>query len=98
MEDDEDDDAVDREHEMAIACSIFRRFHNIHLARGGGAVPFCLISDPRRLISLTETFPFQFSRISDHPASLSLSLLSPIPPLLSMSPVNRKARGGEREN
>lgn len=55
------DDAVDREREMAITCSIFRRFHNIRLAEGRApraATLLSPISDPRRLISLTETFPF----------------------------------------
>lgn len=44
MNDDDNDDAVDREREMAITCSIFQRFHNIRLSRKvrGAALPSVL--------------------------------------------------------
>lgn len=90
--DDDNDNAVDREREVAITCSIFRRFHNIRLARRVRDVaPFCPISDPRRLISLTETFSFgwsspSLSRIAGHRRLFRLTL-----------PIDRKTHRGGRK-
>jgi len=67
-----DDNAVDREREVAITCSICRRFHNIRLLR-------CrtLLSYFRFLISLTETFSFGWSSSLASSASPSFPSYTP---------------------